>query len=105
MADGTTKPISQVLPGDQVKSRDPQTGADGAKTVTAAVKRFAPAVVTVSLADAKTGTVETLTCTPEHPFFVQGVALGAGAGRSVPRCGPVAARGQVLHGLQPDGGG
>ena len=72
MADGTTKPISQVLPGDQVKSRDPQTGADGAKTVTAAVKRLAPAVVTVSLADVKTGTVETLTCTPEHPFFVSG---------------------------------
>ena len=36
---------------------------DGAKTVTAAVKLFAPAVVTVSLADAKTGTVEIMTCT------------------------------------------
>ena len=93
MADGTTKPISQVLPGDQVKSRDPQTGADGAKTVTAAVKRLAPAVVTVSLADAKTGTMETLTCTPEHPLYVQGqgwVEAGSlGIGTSiVSRAGP-----------------
>ena len=50
-------------------------------------------MVTVSLADAKTGTMETLTCTPEHPLYVQGqgwVEAGSvGIGTSiVSRAGP-----------------
>jgi len=94
MADGTTKPISEVRAGDRVKSRDPQTGKEEAKTVTATIKRQALAVVTVSLTDAKTGKMEALTCTPEHPLFVTGqgwVEAGSlGIGSSiVSRAGPV----------------
>ncbi len=33
MADGTTKEISQIVPGDSVKAVDPQTGAEGARPV------------------------------------------------------------------------
>ena len=93
MADGTTKPISEVRAGDRVKSRDPQTGREEAKTITATIKRLAPAVVTVSLTDAKTGKTEALTCTPEHPLFVTGrgwmEAGSLGIGSSlVSRAGP-----------------
>ena len=72
MADGTTKRIQDVQVGDQVLSRDPATGKDEVKTVTATIERHAPSVVDVVLHDAKTGHAETLTCTPEHPLFVQG---------------------------------
>ncbi len=93
MADGSTKAISEVRAGDRVRSRDPQTGKEEAKTVTATIKRLASAVVTVSLTDAKTGKSETLTCTPEHPLFVEGsgwVEAGSlGVGSSiVSRAGP-----------------
>jgi len=93
MADGTTKRICEVQVGDQVLSRDPATGKDEAKTVTATIERHAPSVVDVTLRDAKTGKAETLTCTPEHPLFVQGqgwVEAGSvGIGSSiVSRAGP-----------------
>ncbi len=93
MADGSTKRIVDVQVGDQVRCRDPQTGKDEAKTVTATIERHAPSVVSVALYDAKTGASETLTCTPEHPFFVpnQGwVEAGSlGIGTSiVTRAGP-----------------
>ena len=79
--------------GDQVLSRDPQTGKDEAKTVTATVERHAPVIVDVMLHDARTGKAETLTCTPEHPLYVQGqgwVEAGSvGIGTSiVSRAGP-----------------
>ena len=93
MADGTAKPIRDVQVGDRVKSRDPVTGKESAKTVTATIKRLASSVVRVSVTDAKTGQSETLTCTPEHPLFVQGqgwVEAGSlGIGTSiVSRAGP-----------------
>ena len=93
MADGTTKRICDVEVGDQVLSRDPATGKDEAKTVTATVERHAPSVVDVALRDAKTGQAETLICTPEHPLYVQGqgwVEAGSvGIGTSiVSRAGP-----------------
>jgi len=73
--------------------RNAITGQDEAKTVTATIKRLAPAVVTVSLQDANTGQTESLTCSPEHLFFVQGqgwVEAGSlGIGTSiVSRTGP-----------------
>jgi hypothetical protein len=34
MADGTTKPISEIKPGDMVLARDPETGEIGARGVT-----------------------------------------------------------------------
>ena len=93
MADGTTKRICDVQVGDQVLSRDPATGKDEAKTVTFTIERHAPSVVDVTLRDAKTGKAETLTCTPEHPLYVQGqgwVEAGSvGIGTSiVSRAGP-----------------
>ena len=93
MADGSAKAIALVLPGDWVKSRNEATGKDEARQVTASVKRLAPAVVTVSFSDSKTGRAETLACTPEHPLFVQGqgwVEAGSvGIGTSiVTRAGP-----------------
>jgi len=100
MADGTTKRIQDVQVGDQVLSRDPQTGKDEVKTVTGTIERHAPAIVSVALHDAKTGASETLTCTPEHPFFVQGQgwveagSLGIGAS-IVTRAGPQMAVTQV----------
>ena len=79
--------------GDQVLSRDPQTDKVEAKTVTNTIERHAPSVVDVTLHDATTGKTETLTCTPEHPLFVQGqgwVEAGSvGIGSSiVSRAGP-----------------
>ena len=93
MADGSTKRIRDVQVGDQVLSRDPATGKDEAKTVTSTIERHAPSVVDVALHDAKTGASETLTCTPEHPFYVAGqgfVEAGSlGIGTSlVSRAGP-----------------
>ena len=93
MAAGTTKRICEVQVGDQVLSRDPATGKDEAKTVTATVERHAPVIVDVVLHDARTGKAETLTCTPEHPLYVQGqgwVEAGSvGIGTSiVSRAGP-----------------
>ena len=54
MADGTAKPIRDVQVGDRVKSRDPVTGKESAKTVTATIQRLASSVVRVSVTDAKT---------------------------------------------------
>ena len=61
--------------------------------MTTSIERLSPAVVTVALADSKTGKIETLSCTPEHPLFVQGqgwVEAGSvGIGSSiVSRAGP-----------------
>ena len=48
------------------------TGKDEAKTVAATIERHSPAVLDVVLHDAKIGQTETLTCTQEHPLYVQG---------------------------------
>ena len=93
MVDGTTKRIADIQVGDQVLSRDPATGKDEAKTVTFTIELHAPSVVDVTMRDARTGKAETLTCTPEHPLFVQGqgwVEAGSvGIGSSiVSRAGP-----------------
>ena len=76
-----------------MKSRNEATGQDEARQVTTSIERLSPAVVTVALADSKTGKIETLSCTPEHPLFVQGqgwVEAGSvGIGTSiVSRAGP-----------------
>ena len=76
-----------------MRSRDPATGKDEAKTVTVTIERHAPVIVDVTLHDARTGKAETLTCTPEHPLYVQGqgwVEAGSvGIGTSiVSRAGP-----------------
>ena len=93
MADGTTKPIEQVKVGEYVKSRNPQTGATEAKAVTETFQHLAPQVLTLSLTDPRTGTAERITCTPGHPFYVDGkgfvLAGQLGIGTSiVTRAGP-----------------
>ena len=100
MADGSTKPIEQINVGDLVKSRNPETGKIEAKRVDRTYVRVAPQVLTLSFTDAKTGQTEAFTCTPEHPFYVDGkgyVAAGQlGIGTSiVTRAGPTLALNQV----------
>jgi len=72
MADGTTKPIEQVQVGDFVKSRNPRTGKVEAKRVDRTYVRVAPQVVTLTFTDAQTHQAQAFTCTPEHPFYVDG---------------------------------
>jgi hypothetical protein len=109
MADGPPQRIANVQVGDRVKSRDPQTGVEGVKTVTATIQRLAPALVHLSLTEAKTGQSETLTCTPEHPLFVSGrgwVAAGSlGIGSLiVSRAGPLLSVSSVMWEREAAGG-
>jgi hypothetical protein len=67
MADGSTKPIEQVKVGDWVKTRDPATRKTELKPVT---KTFTPTSDRLVSLEMSTG--ETITCTPEHPFYVPG---------------------------------
>ena len=71
-ADLTTSQIKIVEPGNLVASRNPQTGKTEFGRVVRTIQRQADALVTVRLADGKLGQSETLTCTPEHPLYVQG---------------------------------
>jgi RHS repeat-associated protein len=63
MADGTTKPISEVDVGDQVLATDPETGETGPRTVTAV---FAHDDVLIGLS---TEDGSTVTTTEDHPFY------------------------------------
>lgn len=72
-ADLSTSEIQNVEPGSLVATRDPQTGKTEFGRVVQTIQRQADALVTVRLADSKTGqAASALTCTPEHPFYVQG---------------------------------
>ena len=92
-ADLPTSQIKDVEPGNLVATRNPQSGKTEFGRVVSTIKRFAPSVVTVTLLDSKAGSTETLTCTPEHPFFTQGGgwveagSLGIGT-NIVSRAGP-----------------
>ncbi|XVU22828.1 polymorphic toxin-type HINT domain-containing protein [Actinoplanes sp. CA-054009] len=71
LADGTTKPIDEVEPGDTVQATDPETGESGARQVTHSIrtdddKKF----VDVTVTDADGGT-STITTTDTHPFWSQ----------------------------------
>ncbi|MER6391230.1 polymorphic toxin-type HINT domain-containing protein [Streptomyces sp. NPDC001523] len=68
MADGTTKNIEDVEPGDEVKATDPETGESGSRQVTRLIiteddKSFN----TLSIATEEG--IEELTATHEHPFW------------------------------------
>jgi hypothetical protein len=89
MADGRVRPIQTVKTGDLVQTKDPQTGKIGAGKVTKTSVRQAPATVAL-----KFSTGEVIECTPEHPFYVDGVGFAPagrlGIGTSiVTRAGPV----------------
>jgi len=86
--------IQNVQVGDLVPTRDPQTGKTEFRRVTQTYKHPAYETMTAQLADAATGkVVDSLTATPEHPFFVPGrgaIPLGQlGIGTQVvTRAGP-----------------
>ncbi|MGI5146305.1 polymorphic toxin-type HINT domain-containing protein [Plantactinospora sp. CA-294935] len=62
MADGSTKPISEIRPGDKVVATDPETGEQGAREVT---RVWVHKDITVRL-DVEGGS---LTTTEDHPFW------------------------------------
>jgi hypothetical protein len=89
-----TVPIEHIAAGMAVVSRDERSGATTLRRVKQAFQRTAEQLVTVDLADPRIGqVVETITATPEHPFYVQGQGfepLGSlGIGTSIiTRAGP-----------------
>ncbi|MFC0628327.1 polymorphic toxin-type HINT domain-containing protein [Kribbella deserti] len=62
MADGSTKPISQIRAGDQVHAEDPETGSSGARIVTATWTH------SDDLFDLEINR-DVLTTTDDHPFW------------------------------------
>ncbi|WP_238323859.1 ricin-type beta-trefoil lectin domain protein [Salinispora pacifica] len=73
MADGSTKPVEDVQPGDEVLVTDPETGETVAETVTAAitgdgVKKLVKVTIDTD-GDRGTETAE-ITATDGHPFWV-----------------------------------
>jgi hypothetical protein len=69
MADGTTKPIKDVVIGDHVLATDPQTGRTEAKTVTALIQNLDIELVDVQVKDARSGKVSVIHTTPHHRFW------------------------------------
>ena len=72
MADGTTKPIEQIEPGDEVLAADHLNPTE--KPTAAKVLRFfdngLKSVVKLTFANPETNETQEITCTPEHPFYV-----------------------------------
>jgi hypothetical protein len=78
------KPVEEVKQGDRVASRDPQTGRMEAKRVLRTTVRVVPVVVSVGLAEAKSGkVVDTLTASREHPFYVRGKGFVPAGGLAI----------------------
>jgi hypothetical protein len=63
MADGSTKPIAKVRPGDRVLAADPKTGRRGPRTVTRTI------VHDDRLVDLVVGNGRAVTTTADHPFW------------------------------------
>jgi RHS repeat-associated protein len=75
MADGSTKAIEHVKVGDKVLATDPTTGKTSAKPVTDLITGFGAkhlVALTVEVDGKKNHTVETITATDGHPFWVDG---------------------------------
>ena len=66
MADGSTKPIDSVQPGEAVATTDPDTGASTGRLVTATRVHDDAELTDVSVTAGATTVVHT---TPEHPFW------------------------------------
>lgn len=77
MADGSSKPIETLEPGDKVLATDPESGDTVTKDVTASIlgegsKNLVEITVTT---DGNTGTAaDAITATDKHPFWVVDVA-------------------------------
>ncbi len=75
----SVKTIETVKAGEQVVSRDPVSGKTQASKVKQTFVRQAPALVTVTLCDPQSGKpVQTVSATPEHPFFTPDGAVELG---------------------------
>ncbi|PAZ09310.1 hypothetical protein CLM62_47305 [Streptomyces sp. SA15] len=73
LADGSTKAIKDLKPGDKVQATDPETGTTEAKTIDATIKgKGAKHLVKVTVdTDGTKGTkTSTVTSTDGHPFWV-----------------------------------
>jgi hypothetical protein len=68
MADGTTKPIADVKPGDSVEAADPATGRRGARRVTALHDHVDEDLIDLVLRGTD-GSVHTVHTTSRHPFW------------------------------------
>jgi len=66
MADGTTKPIEQVMAGDHVKASDPGSGTSAAKAVVRVFIHYEVPTWEVVVDG------QAVTTTAEHPFWVDG---------------------------------
>ena len=72
MADGTLKSVETIQPNDSVISRNPETGKTEPEFVMQTVSRKTSVLVTLTFTDPGSGkTAESMTCTPDHPIFVQ----------------------------------
>ncbi|MCX4386086.1 ricin-type beta-trefoil lectin domain protein [Micromonospora peucetia] len=73
MADGSTKPIEDVKPGDKVQATDPETGQTEVETVTAAIKGDGVkhlVKVTIDTDGERGSDTAEVTATDGHPFWV-----------------------------------
>jgi hypothetical protein len=70
MADGSTKPISEVREGDSVLATDPTTGRTGGEQVTNVIVGSGQKNLVEINVDSGTGT-EKVTATEGHPFWVE----------------------------------
>ncbi|MDF5756464.1 LamG-like jellyroll fold domain-containing protein [Spongiactinospora sp. TRM90649] len=73
MADGTTKPIEDVKPGDLVWATDPEAGYSGPRPVTTAITGDGTknlVEITVDIDGPRGDATDTITATDEHPFWV-----------------------------------
>ncbi|TDV48680.1 RHS repeat-associated protein [Actinophytocola oryzae] len=73
MANGSTKPIDEIEPGDLVLATDPETGETGAREVVATIVGQGRKVLvdlTVDTDGAEGGQTGKITATANHPFWV-----------------------------------
>ena len=69
LADGTSKPISEVKPGDRVRVTDPATGESTARPVTKLHRHTDQDLTEVGVRDGRTGKVSVLKTTSAHPLW------------------------------------
>lgn len=92
MADGSTKPIEKVRPGDKVVATDPKTGKTSVQTAAATiVGKGSMDLVRITLkihdgSTAKTATT-TVTATAGHPFWFRPCGSGSTRANSNPASG------------------
>ncbi|MFJ5264663.1 polymorphic toxin-type HINT domain-containing protein, partial [Streptomyces sp. NPDC088387] len=87
MADGTTKPIEKVEPGDKVVATDPGTGKTSVQRATATIVGSGTkhlVRVTLKVHDGSGTRTTTVTATAGHPFWVPSLGRWVDAGELKP---------------------